>query len=310
MDDLGRMDHRHWPHFDQSHMKDYLKDHPALKLMDVLAQRDAAIAERDTALAEKKTAFAERDAALLQRDVAYADRNNAWIERDTALAALTMLRSNKDNNETAPKLMHMVNINVNGPFMEPIGAMPLAECQPAAGAMSAKKQHGKKTQEGGRKRKRAPKDSSQPPRRRGSKISQKAEIEMQPQIPSDAMVEFRPEGHHEEIARTSYGGDMAPYDFMLSMPIPCCSCSGANQQCYRWGKGGWQSACCTNVLSMYPLPMSPTKRGARVPGRKMSGGAFKKILEKLAADGFDVNLPVDLKNHWAKHGTNRYVTIK
>lgn len=304
------MDHRLWPHFDQNHMKDYLKDHPALKLMDVLAQRDAAIAERDTAMAEKKTAFAERDAALLQRDVAYADRNTAWIERDTALAALTMLRSNKDNSETAAKLMHMVNINVNGPFIEPIGAMPpAADCSPAAsGPVGGKKQQGKKTQEGGRKRKRAPEGPNSQPRRRGAKSSQKAEMQ-QPQIPSDAMVEFKPEVQHEEIARTSYV-DVAPYDLMLSMPIPYCSCSGGNQQCYRWGNGGWQSACCTNVLSMYPLPMSPTKRGARVPGRKMSGGAFKKILEKLAAEGYDISVPIDLKNHWAKHGTNRYVTIK
>ncbi|KAH6555327.1 hypothetical protein KP509_1Z265100 [Ceratopteris richardii] len=299
MEDLSRMDHRHWPHFDQSHMKDYLKDHPALKLIDVLAERDAAIAERDTAMAEKKTAFAERDAALLQRDVAYADRNTAWIERDTALAALTMLRSSKDNSETTAKFMHM-----------PIDSMPPGEGPPIPGAFGVspggKKQHSKKAQDGARKRKRAPKENSEP-RRRGPKSSQKAE--MQPQLPSDAIVMFKGEGSHEELGQTAYI-EAPPFDLMPSIPIPYCSCTGSHQQCYRWGNGGWQSACCTNVLSMYPLPMSPTKRGTRVHGRKMSGGAFRKILAKLIAEGYDISMPIDLKHHWAKHGTNRYVTIK
>ncbi|PQP95422.1 hypothetical protein Pyn_27283 [Prunus yedoensis var. nudiflora] len=48
------------------------------------------------------------------------------------------------------------------------------------------------------------------------------------------------------------------------IPIPVCSCTGAPQQCYRWGCGGWQSACCTTNVSMYPLPMSTKRRGARM----------------------------------------------
>ncbi|URD98806.1 GAGA binding protein-like family [Musa troglodytarum] len=64
------------------------------------------------------------------------------------------------------------------------------------------------------------------------------------------------------------------------------------------------------TLSMYPLPVIPNKRHARVAGRKMSGSAFRKLLSRLAAEGYDLSLPVDLKDHWAKHGTNRYITIK
>ncbi|XP_024530393.1 barley B recombinant-like protein A [Selaginella moellendorffii] len=93
-------------------------------------------------------------------------------------------------------------------------------------------------------------------------------------------------------------------------PAPFCSCTGTNQQCYRWGNGGWQSACCTTKISMYPLPMNPKKKGSRVAGRKMSAGAFMKLLDRLTAEGVDVNSSVDLRPHWAKHGTNRYVTIK
>ncbi|KAG2312783.1 hypothetical protein Bca52824_024340 [Brassica carinata] len=94
------------------------------------------------------------------------------------------------------------------------------------------------------------------------------------------------------------------------LPVPVCSCTGLSQQCYRWGCGGWQSACCTTNVSMYPLPMNTKKRGARIAGRKMSQGAFKKVLEKLSADGFDFSTPIDLKSHWAKHGTNKFVTIR
>lgn len=95
-----------------------------------------------------------------------------------------------------------------------------------------------------------------------------------------------------------------------SIPIPVCSCTGAPHQCYRWGCGGWQSACCTTNISTYPLPMSDKRRGARIAGRKMSQGAFKKVLEKLAADGYNFANPIDLRTHWARHGTNKFVTIR
>uniref|UniRef100_A0A5B6ZA91 GAGA-binding transcriptional activator n=1 Tax=Davidia involucrata TaxID=16924 RepID=A0A5B6ZA91_DAVIN len=94
------------------------------------------------------------------------------------------------------------------------------------------------------------------------------------------------------------------------IPIPVCSCTGAPQQCYRWGCGGWQSACCTTTISVYPLPMSTKRRGARIAGRKMSLGAFKKVLEKFAAEGYNFSNPIDLRTLWAKHGTNKFVTIR
>ncbi|XP_078162142.1 protein Barley B recombinant-like [Carex rostrata] len=94
------------------------------------------------------------------------------------------------------------------------------------------------------------------------------------------------------------------------IPTPICSCTGTPQQCYRWGIGGWQSACCTTSMSVYPLPMSTKRRGARIAGRKMSQGAFKKVLEKLAGEGYNLANPIDLRGFWAKHGTNKFVTIK
>nr|GMD26545.1 protein BASIC PENTACYSTEINE2-like [Ipomoea batatas] len=95
-----------------------------------------------------------------------------------------------------------------------------------------------------------------------------------------------------------------------SIPTPVCTCTGTPQQCYRWGCGGWQSACCTTTISMYPLPMNNKRRGARIAGRKMSQGAFKKVLEKLASEGYNFSDPIDLRTYWAKHGTNKFVTIR
>lgn len=101
------------------------------------------------------------------------------------------------------------------------------------------------------------------------------------------------------------------FDLDISrIPTPVCSCTGTLRQCYRWGVGGWQSACCTTSISMYPLPMSTKRRGARICGRKMSQGAFKKVLEKLAGEGYNLSNPIDLRPYWAKHGTNKFVTIR
>jgi len=97
---------------------------------------------------------------------------------------------------------------------------------------------------------------------------------------------------------------------LSKLPTPVCSCTGNPQQCYRWGVGGWQSACCTKSVSMYPLPLSMKRRGARIAGRKMSLGAFKKVLETLAGEGYNLSNPIDLKPYWAKHGTNKFVTIR
>ncbi|KAK8931434.1 Barley B recombinant-like protein A [Platanthera zijinensis] len=97
---------------------------------------------------------------------------------------------------------------------------------------------------------------------------------------------------------------------LSGIPAPLCTCTGQPQQCYRWGAGGWQSACCTTTISIYPLPMSTKRRGARISGRKMSKGAFKKVLEKLAGEGQDFSSPINLKPFWAKHGTNKFRTIR
>ncbi|XP_042439732.1 protein Barley B recombinant-like [Zingiber officinale] len=116
---------------------------------------------------------------------------------------------------------------------------------------------------------------------------------------------------HGKAAKKNTGMVINGIDFDISrIPTPVCSCTGKPQQCYRWGVGGWQSACCTTSISMHPLPMNTKRRGARIAGRKMSQGAFKKVLEKLAGEGYNLSNPIDLRTFWAKHGTNKFVTIR
>ncbi|GAB2230259.1 hypothetical protein Droror1_Dr00014517 [Drosera rotundifolia] len=56
--------------------------------------------------------------------------------------------------------------------------------------------------------------------------------------------------------------------------------------------------------------MSTSRPGNRVPGRKMCRGAYEKLLQRLAAEGYDLSRPVDLRLHWARHGTNKGVEKK
>ncbi|XP_051144493.1 protein BASIC PENTACYSTEINE1 isoform X1 [Andrographis paniculata] len=120
-----------------------------------------------------------------------------------------------------------------------------------------------------------------------------------------------PSGQRAKMSKKSVEVVINGVDMDITgIPIPVCTCTGAPQQCYRWGCGGWQSACCTTTISMYPLPMSTKRRGARIAGRKMSQGAFKKVLEKLASEGYNFSNPIDLKPYWAKHGTNKFVVIR
>ncbi|KAJ0808354.1 putative transcription factor WD40-like family [Helianthus annuus] len=73
------------------------------------------------------------------------------------------------------------------------------------------------------------------------------------------------------------------------IPIPVCSCTGTPQQCYRWGSGGWQLACCTTTISMYLLPMSTKRRGARIAGRKMSQRGFQEGMSAINNYAYNQN---------------------
>ncbi|XP_039001396.1 protein BASIC PENTACYSTEINE7-like isoform X2 [Hibiscus syriacus] len=129
-----------------------------------------------------------------------------------------------------------------------------------------------------------------------------------PSVPKKAKGPNIPEAKREKN-NLNVDLDRTKFDFS-GVPSPICSCTGVARVCYKWGASGWQSSCCTINISECPLPMSPTRPGARVAGRKMSNGAYFKLLLRLGAEGYDLSHPVDLKDHWARHGTNKFVTIK
>nr|WIL94298.1 BPC4 [Gladiolus x hybridus] len=311
-----------------------MKDNHTLKL---LAERDSAIRERNIALAEKKTALAERDMAILQRDSALAERNTAIMERDNAIAALEYARENGLNRSCGPgcptscsvsrgpKHIHYHNHTEhvrqssppqlsNDPY-DHKREMHVTEAYPISIASESPTKV--------RKVKRPRKESKgQQTQVQVSTPSKKATKSSRSKRVSEGFVKPLNEGggsgeepkkqsfkHHNEWKDQDLGLNQVTYD-ESTMPVPVCSCTGKYQQCYKWGNGGWQSACCTMTLSMHPLPVMPNKRHARVGGRKMSGTVFTRLLSRLAAAGHDLSTPVDLRDHWAKHGTNRYITIK
>lgn len=318
MDDSGHRENgRNKPDIYKPPQSPWLIQHqPSMKqIMSIMAERDAAIQERNMALNEKNKALEERDMAIIQRDTAIQERNNAIMERDNALSALQH-RHNiiNSNNQSCPPgcqigrgvnhvhhpqqdLQHQTHITV-------AEAVPLTTTVPNEDPKSQKV-----------KRSKEPKPVS--PNKKSSKPLKKVKREGDDNSQQEwkGVSDISGDDYKQLVSPKSdwknqdLGLNQVAFDDS-TMPPPVCSCTGVYRQCYKWGNGGWQSACCTTTMSMYPLPAVPNKRHARVGGRKMSGGAFSKLLSRLAAEGHDLSVPVDLKDHWAKHGTNRYITIK
>lgn len=90
---------------------------------------------------------------------------------------------------------------------------------------------------------------------------------------------------------------LLPFSVLLSLQV------------HKNGHWGWQSACCTNSVSQYPLPVHPNKSHGRIPGRRMTASTFLKLVEHLAANkpGFDpLQEPLDLAPYWQKHGAGPF----
>nr|GMD29011.1 protein BASIC PENTACYSTEINE6-like [Ipomoea batatas]GME20093.1 protein BASIC PENTACYSTEINE6-like [Ipomoea batatas] len=269
-----------------------MQHQPTMKqIMAIMAERDAAIQERNLALSEKKAALAERDTAILQRDTAIAERNNAIMERDNAIATLQYHESSM--NTHVQHQPHMVEAAYNSRDMHMGDTMPMSPPAPEP----AKPRRNKRAKEA------KPATSSKKTSKPSKRVKKEGE-DLNKTMWKGTQEMGSPDWKDQDLGLNQVAFDES------TMPVPVCSCTGALRPCYKWGNGGWQSSCCTTNLSMYPLPTVPNKRHARIGGRKMSGSAFTKLLSRLAAEGHDLSNPVDLKEHWAKHGTNRYITIK
>jgi hypothetical protein len=293
MDDTGHRDNngRHKPPQGQ-----WLMQHqPSMKqIMAIMAERDAAIQERNLALSEKKSALAERDMAILQRESAINDRNNAIMERDNAIATLHYRENPNNANSIAlakhmqqQQQQHIQNMHHHHNNIAESSSYDVIPMSPVAPEPAKPK----------RTIKRQPREPKPVTNKKPAKPAKKIKRE------GDEIKKWDSSGLKD------LGLNLVSFD-ETTMSVPVCSCTGNLRPCYKWGNGGWQSSCCTTTLSMYPLPAVPNKRHARVGGRKMSGSAFTKLISRLAGEGYDLSRPVDLKEHWAKHGTNRYITIK
>ncbi|KAF6154599.1 hypothetical protein GIB67_022334 [Kingdonia uniflora] len=268
-----------------------MKDHQALtmKFMGILHERDAAIQERNLALSEKKTALTERDMALLQRDQAVTDLKNTLMERDNAIAALEYrdgsAASTEGNNPQGQRGTKQIHHIYNTREMQVIDALPISTVvlEPIKPRQAKRAKEIKAL-------------SVRKPSKSNKETQDRSLGQTQFSIP-------KPEWKCQDLL------NQVRFD-ETSVPTPGCSCTGAFQPCYKWGKGGWQSSCCTTTLSMHPLPVMPNKRHARLGGRKMSASVFSRLLNHLAQEGHDLSNPLDLKDHWSKHGTNRYITIR
>ncbi|KAL4586480.1 hypothetical protein LXL04_011116 [Taraxacum kok-saghyz] len=285
MDDDG-LNMRNWGYYEPS-----FKEHLGLQLMSPLADhRDTKpfLSSRENPLmmnqnggSSMTTAYHHRpqNCVVSEAPIPLHYMRDSWIQRERLLH---MLPGNPNfsllPDASASSSMHM---------MQPID-LPKEPVDDNAGV------NGEVGGSGPLKKRSAGGTNPKPPRAK------------KPRKPPAAPKENGNPGQRSKVVKRSMDVVINGVDMDISgIPIPVCSCTGTPQQCYRWGSGGWQSACCTTTISMYPLPMSTKRRGARIAGRKMSNGAFKKVLEKLASEGYNFANAIDLRLHWAKHGTNK-----
>jgi hypothetical protein len=293
--------------------------------MAIMAERDAAIRERNMALEERKRAFAERDMAMLQRDAALSERNSAIQERNDAIATLRYQSNptNENNNhelEEAVKHKHHNDHHDHHHHHQTNHMFDLAEAN-KYGQCEVNCSNNYHLADDHVADDPSLDDAVKP--RKVRQIKERKSLSVKPAKfqktgpkGSRGLIKQDFGGNEENINgqqnlqwKSNLGLNQVNFD-ETSMPVPVCSCTGVPQPCYKWGSGGWQSACCTTALSMYPLPQSTNKRYSRIGGRKMSGSVFAKLLNRLADEGYDLSTPLDLKVHWAKHGTNRYSTLR
>lgn len=295
--------------------------------MAIMAERDAAIRERNMALEERKRAFAERDMAMLQRDAALQERDSAMRERDEAMATLRYKGGSSVNeNNTSSDIpdngvgcgtkniqqdqqMHIMYDMSIAKYSQKETMTNSYQINEVPSEAVNKPRKVKQTEENKEipgkpvKLRRVSRKGAENLKKEGSTSTSNI-CKIEQDLGADENQDRQNAGWKDNLELNQVNFDDS------AMPIPVCSCTGVPQPCYKWGNGGWQSACCTTTMSMYPLPQVSNKRYSRVGGRKMSGGAFSKLLNRLHDEGYDLSSPLDLKDHWAKHGTNRYTTVK
>ncbi|KAF3790732.1 BASIC PENTACYSTEINE 7 protein [Nymphaea thermarum] len=281
MDERSRMDHhlRHWGFPGQQ-----VNGNPMLKSLAGATVLDSSVT------------VAERTATVMLNG-AFADRKPSYAE---AQAAASSMGFPGHRWPVMPSNMHPAQPPNDNPDNR------VKETQSVLGVPSQEVNNGNTTSKPGKGRK--PRASTKTSNSSAPKVSKPKQSKKKESLPtnkeSGRIPREKPDKKSLDIVINGETYDIA------SIPVPVCSCTGVPRQCYKWGVGGWQSSCCTTSMSVYPLPLNNTRPGARIAGRKMSNGAYRKVLERVAAEGHDLSSAIDLKNYWAKHGTNKFVTIR
>lgn len=287
--DLYRGVHPQWNMMPQYQLREANAFAMNKKIMQIAAEKNAVIEELNRAISIRNSVLEERNEAIKLRDEAFTVRDTAFKERDSAIAALRFHENSVNgirgaNKRGRKRMDQSTQYHVN--LAQITNAIPLCvveledykESKPNAKTVRPNTLVAKTPKKG----KKVGEDLNRQVTTHGSKVEW----------------ESQDSGITEQIN----------FDDTI-MLAPVCTCTGVPRQCYKWGSGGWQSSCCTTSLSVFPLPQLPDKR-QRMGGRKMSGSVFSRLLTRVAAEGHDLCIPLDLKNYWSKHGTNRYVTIK
>ncbi|GMH16109.1 hypothetical protein Nepgr_017950 [Nepenthes gracilis] len=281
MDDDGSLNFRNWGYYNESS-----RSHLNLQLMTTMADRKSLLGSRDsTLMTSANGGFQQRDCGVSGSHYSMGYMRDPWNRDHKFFSTLRSSSSYSVLPETAAAHHHV-------PMLQQPESSTDERMVQAEG-MTGDSNNGPPKKRSAGKSAKAPKTKKSKKAANGSK-----------DVGSTSVQRARDAKKTTDVIINGIDMDIS------SIHIPVCSCTGTRQQCYRWGSGGWQSACCTTGISMYPLPMSTKRRGARIAGRKMSLGAFKKVLEKLAAEGYNFSNPIDLRTHWAKHGTNKFVIIR
>ncbi|XP_004513327.1 protein BASIC PENTACYSTEINE1-like [Cicer arietinum] len=288
MDGDNGLNIRNWGYYEPVSS---FKSHLGLQLMSSMPEKPLLGGHNAAVLSGGNGAFHHRDIGLPQTTYPMDYMRDAWIssQRDNKYMNMNMIPTNPGYSGI-PETSSAHHIQMIQPPELLKEERPTEDAAPPV----VEKTNGTGKKRQGLKVPKSPKAKKPKRGPRDPKDENTRSVPRTPRVPKKTT----------EIAINGIDLDIS------SIPIPVCSCTGTPQQCYRWGSGGWQSACCTTAISIYPLPMSTKRRGARIAGRKMSIGAFKKVLEKLAAEGYNFSNPIDLRTYWAKHGTNKFVTIR
>lgn len=297
---LHRGVHTQWSMMPPNQMKETNALVMNKKIMQVIAEKNVAIEELNRAISNRNSALDERNEAIRLRDEAITARDTAYRERDSALSVLRFHGSSMKGTlgaiQRGTKRIHQcIGYPVDEAQTTDAFPLSLVKSENHVYAQQAKSN----TKE--------------------SKLRAKTVQTKEPVAKSPKKVKRVGEDLNRQVTTHGSKAEWDAQDLGLmeqinfdetTMPVPVCSCTGVPRQCYKGGKGGWQSSCCTTSLSVYPLPQLPNKRHGRIAGRKMSRSVFTRLLSRAAADGHNLSIPLDLKNYWAKHGTNRFITIK